>query len=283
MKSKFRLHHIVCFLVLLASPLSAAPRRAISTGFEYSSGKYGGDTASKTWATGLTVERTFGPFSLGVSRSYLWITNPGVSIPGIGPVQEQALARLATTNPKLASLLGRNATTSTATTTTAEDEKVNGFGDTYVYGTWTFKELGKSGLVPSLGAEVKFGTANADKGLGTGENDYSLTAGLSKDFEGQGIVVDAGYQFLGDPEGLDLKNGAFATLTYWREVGAKGTLEGTIDWCGKTSADVDDSASLLVRYTHSFTEKMSVSISAGTGLTDASPDFTTGASFRFAF
>lgn len=66
-------------------------------------------------------------------------------------------------------------------------------------------------FVVDLTAKIKFGTADEKKGLGTGENDYSLQADLFRFFDRFTIVGLAGYVVRGDPPGVDLQDGFFAS------------------------------------------------------------------------
>lgn len=289
MKTALSLFTLTLCALALTSSATARPTRYIGTGFSYSTGKYGGSARSECFAINLNIDREFGPFSLGVSRSYLLITNPGVSVPGVGPLTTQSTSNLASTNPRLAALISRynsaksSAATSATTSTTPTEDSADGFGDTYLHGTYTFKPIGSSGLVTSLTAEVKFGTGDADKGLGSGENDYSISAGFDQPLGDNGIHLDVGYQFLGDPTGFDLTDGLFASLSAWRDVSASGTLSAGISGCERTTEDSDLEANFFVRYTHRITEKAIAYVGVGTGLTDASADLTASIGFEYKF
>jgi hypothetical protein len=63
---------------------------------------------------------------------------------------------------------------------------------------------------------VKLGTADETKGLGTGQNDYSLQADLYKPLGGNlSLFGSLGHRWYGDPPGIDLKN-----VFYWALGGA---------------------------------------------------------------
>jgi hypothetical protein len=62
-----------------------------------------------------------------------------------------------------------------------------------------------------LTGKVKFGTADEDKGLGTGENDYDLQADIYK-YMGRGVLAGTvGRKFRGQPPGFDLDDVWFAS------------------------------------------------------------------------
>ena len=64
----------------------------------------------------------------------------------------------------------------------------------------------RRGMALDLMGRVKFGTADADKGLGTGEQDFTVRADLYKYLEQFTLLGSVGYKFRGDPAGVDLEN-----------------------------------------------------------------------------
>jgi hypothetical protein len=273
----------LCAALALLPAVFAAPANYLTTGVDYSSGDYGGSTRSETFAINASFDREFGPLSVGVSRSYLRVTNPGVSIPGVGPVvSQETITRVSATNPRLATWLARYSA-SRSSASAADDETEDGLGDTYAYGTYTFAPVGRLGWEPSLSAEVKFGTADADKGLGTGETDYRISASLRKSGERRGLALGIGYQFLGDPDGFELNNGLFASLSLWRNFTTDGTIAFSIDWSAAATDETDDALALSTRYTHRFGESLAAFASLGTGLTDSSPDVTCSLGLECSF
>ncbi|MHB1230290.1 MAG: hypothetical protein ACYCY3_08290 [Halothiobacillus sp.] len=106
--------------------------------------------------------------------------------------------------PQGAILTGGNVTTISTSTQTRDS---SGIGDVWLEGR--YKIFAGSGLTPSISpyAKVKFGTASADKGLGTGLNDYE--AGV---FVQQAATPElfpfakVGYRVVGKPAGSDYRN-----------------------------------------------------------------------------
>jgi hypothetical protein len=76
----------------------------------------------------------------------------------------------------------------------------SGVGD--VVGSITaFDVLSAGGgdVVLDLTGKAKFGTADADRGLGTGEQDYALQADVSRFFRHASLMGTVGYAVRGDP------------------------------------------------------------------------------------
>jgi len=63
-----------------------------------------------------------------------------------------------------------------------------------------------------LSGRVKLGTADADQGLGTGENDYSAEVNLLRDFSRATAYALGGYKWRGDPPDVDLEDVAYGAI-----------------------------------------------------------------------
>jgi hypothetical protein len=79
-------------------------------------------------------------------------------------------------------------------------------------------------FVVDVTGKIKFGTADEKKGLGTGENDYSLQADVFRFFDRFTILGLAGYVMRGDPPGVDLRDGFFASAGVTRLVADRTRL-----------------------------------------------------------
>ncbi len=97
--------------------------------------------------------------------------------------------------------------TLSARTQNTQTITASGLGDMWLAGHFTV--IPERGLRPALVpyAKVKFGTASAAKGLGTGRNDYEVGLGLNSTI-GANVFPFAhiGYRFVGSPPGQHLQN-----------------------------------------------------------------------------
>ncbi len=91
--------------------------------------------------------------------------------------------------------------TVSAHSTNQKTTNPSGLGDIWLAAHYTLTP----GIVPY--AKVKFGTASARKGLGTGQNDYEFGLGLNTTI-GRDVFPFAhvGYRFVGSPPGERLRN-----------------------------------------------------------------------------
>jgi len=81
-----------------------------------------------------------------------------------------------------------------------------GIGDIYFYGSYYILEDLASPFSVSLNSFVKFPTANSNKGLGTGEFDYGISATVRKTFNDFVAFADLGRIQIGDPANINYKN-----------------------------------------------------------------------------
>jgi hypothetical protein len=117
--------------------------------------------------------------------------------------------------------------------TTAPGSDANGAGDLFVTQELFLSVAGK-GKRPfvALSLDVKIPTADEDEGLGTGERDWgiglSYVQPVSRSWQ---ILGEAGYRFMGDPEGVDFDDrrrlaggvAAYTRRTQWRLLGEEIT------------------------------------------------------------
>ena len=98
----------------------------------------------------------------------------------------------------------------------AEGQKVTtvGLGDIILRGRYYVLEEQKYLPLVALTARMKFPTANASQGLGTGAFDHGYGVEISKLIGEKWLAfLDGGYNFIGNPDGLELQN------QYWYDIG----------------------------------------------------------------
>jgi hypothetical protein len=89
-----------------------------------------------------------------------------------------------------------------------------GLGDIILRGRYYIFEEQKYLPLVAVTARMKFPTANASQGLGTGAFDHGYGVEISKLIGEKWLAfLDGGYNFIGDPDGLELQN------QYWYDIG----------------------------------------------------------------
>lgn len=128
----------------------------LSTGLDYSTGKYGSASDTEIWYLPLIGKFETGPLKLTVP--YIRITGPGNVVGGAEDIIQLRQ-------------------TGAATRHTA-----SGLGDVVAAASYSVYENRPAGLLVDVTGKIKFGTADETKGLGTGENDYAIQGDVTKGF-----------------------------------------------------------------------------------------------------
>ena len=226
------------------------PKLTLSTGIDFTSGTYGGDVDIEDTYVPLTATVDYGSVAFRLTVPYLSVTAPEGTIfdPGGEP------------------LPGSGALTTES-----------GLGD--IIGSVTFYDVISSrrlGLAMDLTGKVKFATADEDKGLGTGESDYSVQADFYKFVNDFTLLSSVGYKFRGDPTGLDLNNVFVASLggTYKFTPDVNGGL--FFDYRESSISGSDSIQELSAFVSRRVSEDWRLQIYGLTGFTDSSPDWGGG-------
>ena len=160
----------------------------------------------------------------------------------------------------------------------------NGMGDLTLNTKWQFLEettwIPRQALVPA----VKFPTANKDTGLGSGEFDYDVTWIASKSFtEKIGGHVNAGYSFIGEPEGED----AGDIIHYG--VAFDYRIADPLQWVGEIYAEKElmSGTDHIIMFNTGLrwiaVEGLTIDAAAGSHISSAGPDLTATAGLTWEF
>ena len=235
-------HALLCLLSMACLQAVEAndspfPVVGISTGVNVSTGRFGGEAE---------IEDTEIPVALSVDfdRVAFTVKVPYLSVSTTGPAQ-------ATTE--------------------------SGLGDVSagltIFDVASNRDLG---LALDVTAAVKLGTADADKGLGTGENDVSLYLDGYKFFDSVTLLGSIGHRWRGSSASAPLNDVLLATIgaTVWA---SDDTLLGiTFDYRQSAIPDTDDIQELQGFASFALSENWVIELHAFTGFTDSSPDWGGG-------
>jgi hypothetical protein len=170
---------------------------------------------------------------------------------------------------------------SSAIETETQESNEYGLGDVYFAATYFLPSRSRTEY--SITGVIKFGTADREKLLGTGENDYALEGGFSTPV-GRTLLFGAlGYQLTGDPPGVDLNDifygriGDALPLRDNREIGLSLYLSEALAAGRQSFAEVDLFYSAMLsrnRRVYTYFRK---------GFTDSSPDWGLGARYTYRY
>lgn len=155
---------------LLFSNAMASSKFSFSTGATYITGNYGGSDSTDVYYVPFTFKYKYEKLRFKLTIPYLEKTGPRNVIVGIGQVGQQV---------------------STIQTTET------GLGDISAAVRFNFYYNQAFKILLDAEGKVNIGTADVDKGLGTGKTDYSFRLGLYKVFDKLTPYVKGGYKVYG--------------------------------------------------------------------------------------
>lgn len=247
---------IVAFMLVSADGAAqdAGADLRFSTGIEYSTGKYGGSD---------DIEELYVPFTfrVGLDRVGFRLTAPYLSV--------TAPDDTVITEPGTEPLPG-----------SGETVTESGLGD--VIGALTLYDVyvsDSANFVIDVTGKVKFATADETKGLGTGENDYTLQLDAYRFFDRFSLQGSAGYRLRGDPPGYNLDDVLLASVG-GAYLASDNTMVGMyFDYRESSISGVDDIQELSGFASFRLGRAWRMELYAFTGLTDSSTDFGGGILF----
>lgn len=248
------MRHLIFLTCLLSLGASADGKLSLSTGFEYSSGDYGATSDTETWVVPLSIKYKTNDLTLKASTSWLHVTGPG----GVTPEGEPIGGAGARTTEQ-------------------------GAGDLVLTGIWAALDSQQAVVNLDVGAKVKFGTADEQKSLGTGENDYAVFAEVSKPVQAWYPFLKLGYSWRGDPSGLDYHN------VWFGSVGSDYRISKTLsaglyyDWRERLTSTGSPISEATAYLNMRINDSNKLNLYAISGFSDASPDWGIGMMITHAF
>lgn len=263
MKEHYKFKKVLAGAVLLlGSPLVGAEQHSFSltSGFDYSSGDYGGATD-----THILYIPLIGKYE--TERTTFKLTVPYISIESSGGVVGGADGAPVVIDPDAA----------------GERTTESGLGDIVASATYTVLDGQANGLLLDVTGKVKFATADEDKGLGTGETDYAAQVDIYKTYGAFTPFGTLGYKVFGDTSATDFNNVFYGSLGGAYKFGPQ-TSGGLIYDLREASTDSSSSLSELTAYvSYKFTETTKAQLYGVKGFSDGSPDWGMGAMVTMGF
>jgi len=226
-----------------------------ATGVEYSSGTYGGEDDIEDVYVPLIARFTTDRMAFELTVPYLSVTAPAgttITEPGNEPVP------------------GSGATTTES-----------GLGDV-IAGVTLYDVVysDRLGLALDLTGKIKFGTADEAKGLGTGEQDFTVRADMYKFFEQFTLMGSAGYKFRGAPSDFDLENVLLGSIGGAYSVSDDARIGMIYDYRESALADGDAVSELSAFWSRSWSDTWHMQLYAFSGFSDSSADWGAGVLFE---
>jgi len=242
--------------VLATASLSAHAegQLSVSAGYDYTSGTYGGSNTTTITTVPVTLNYLNDAWRVTVTVPWISVTGDGSVIPGPG-------------GPLSFTSGGRFFGMGSRSTTTYTN---SGLGDvTADLGYALFPE---SGSFYEVSLRAKFGTADPDKGLGTGENDYALQFDAIVGQGGVSPYLTAGYYITGDTDTFTYNDVPYGSLGLMFRPGKNASLGIGFDYRQATVDGTEDLRQASAFYGWQGQDGWTGSLSALYGLSDTAPD-----------
>jgi len=251
--------------------LAAESEFSIGSGITYSSGDYGGSTATQILTIPFVARYERDAWTLRATLPYQRITGPGNVIPGVGPVAVSALGSTVGLP-----LLGGGTSSQTTSRT------VSGVGDASVAATYMLYSADKSAGV-GLTGRVKFPTGDEKQALGTGSTDSGMQVEGFRRIERTTLFGAIGYTWFGSSPIAQFENVANFG------VGASHRLEGDdllgIAFDARRAGSPAPAAlrELSAFWTHPIDRQWRTQLYAMKGFATGSPDWGAGLNAAYVF
>jgi hypothetical protein len=237
-------------LLAIAVPAAAEDQLSLGTGFDFTTGKYGNTKSTDILYIPVTAKYVSDELTLKLTVPYISITGPGGVAYGIGRFGKITARTTTTTN--------------------------SGLGDVIASAGHTVYSAGP--LMLDLVGNIKFGTADANKGLGTGKNDYSAQIDGYYALNRTTLFGTAGYRIYGSPvDGVTLTNEPYGTIGANRKLNDKTSAGAMLDVAKSPSIYSGDQEELTVYVSQKIAADTKVQAHVMKGFSNGSPDTGIGA------
>lgn len=244
-------------LLAIAGRVLAADGFSLSTGVDYSTGKYGNAVSTDILYVPVIGKYTADRLSLMLTLPYISITGPGGVIQGYGRM----------VSPAGGTGFGRSARGGGLATSTN-----SGLGD--VVTSAGYLVYAADALSLDVVGKIKFGTADENKGLGTGQNDYSAQVdGSFRLHDRTSLFATAGYKVVGAPVGIATNNVAFGTLGVNQQLREGANAGAMVDAAQSAFVTGGAQRDVTVYASQELSRSTSVQASLLKGFADGSPDY----------
>jgi hypothetical protein len=225
----------------------------LGTGIDYSTGDYGDDSATDILFLPTTLSYKRGAWGAKVTVPWLDMKGPGSVVGGgDGGVE------------------------------TGGDEPIDasGLGDIWTGVSYAVESVPAEWFYLDVVGKVKFPTADEDKGLGTGEFDYTLQFDFFKPLGKFSPMATAAYKIKGDPSGVDLDNVIYLSLGGDYRINKAVNFGASVDFQEASTSSADNALEIFSYVGLKATEDTLLTLYAYAGLSDGSPDAGGGIQWR---
>lgn len=246
---------ITVLTAFLTLPAFAATTN-FTTGYDYTIGKYGQGVSTKVETVPFTFNRIDGAWNVKLTIPYIRVTGNGTVVPGTS-------GSFSSFSKGTFGGGGSGASTTSTVINSGLGDVTGSIGYGFFPGN-SFYEVT---------AKVKLGTADANKGLGTGQNDYYLQFDGVIGNNTVSPFFTVGYVVTGDTSSTTYKDVPYGSFGFMFKQGKFQTTGVSYDYRQATIEGSKNQQQISAFVTWKNPRGWSTTLAALTGLTNASPDF----------
>jgi len=252
-----RLATITMLMVLPVSmPIFADGKFTLSSGSTYTSGDYNSSNTTEILYIPVSLKYTQDKWNIKLTVPYLKIKGPQNVLPNIGRVNQN---------------------------TTVKNVVNDGLGDITLSTGYRLVYLPKAKTIIDLTGKIKFGTADQDKFLGTGQTDYSLNFGLYKLIGKFTPYATIGRKFYGESATVKLNDVFFASAGLGYKISNKTSTGANFYWKNKTASTRSNTRELSAYMSYKIDTSWKLQGYIIKGLSDNTADIGGGFSLAYKF
>jgi len=248
---------LATLLIVASCPATAAGRGLeLSAGMEYSTGRYGAELPTDISYFPLTARYEAAFWNLRLTLPYVQMTGPG-NVVGAN----DGLAGFATSTGKRRSAFGQ--------------------GDATVAVSHDLYASTDGSLLLDLTGRIKFGTADASQGLGTGKNDFSLQADMLTGNRDWTLFGSVGHRRMGDTADIDFRNPWFASLGAAHNLNGRTQLSAVYETRQRVTVDGARISEVMVAAAYKLAAAQTLQAYVVKGFAGGSPDWGVGLAINY--
>ncbi len=262
-------------------PTEPAPQWRVIATVNYSSGFYGTDARTNILYAPMTIRRMFQDGDISLTIPFVSISGTG-AVRLVGGVPTRTSSATASSVGTLAGASGGGKGAGASPLSSATTD--SGLGDLILRGRYYLIE--ESGAMPlvAVTGRVKFPTADADRGLGTGEFDEGAGIELTKTLADRWLAfLDGGYNIIGDAPGTNFNN------QWWYDIGVGYDFTDNLhlsvfyEEYRALVNTVNNARDLLALTNYVVSNTVHLTGSLLVGLSNGAPNYGFGCGVRFRF
>jgi len=248
---------------LSLSGVASADEWKYSLGTDISSGNYGDSVETEIVAMPFTV--SFSPsasWTFKASMPWTSIEGPGGVIPGgdggivVGPGNGRGNGN------------GNGGNQSGDEIVLTEE---SGLGDLWLTGTYSLPPIAERYFF-DLSAKYKLPVGDEEKGLGTGEADYTLQAEMFTVVDNYTPFVTVARKFKGDLPETELRDVWYTSVGSGYRLSEVASIGASLDYQQAVTAQSDPQTEIFGYYSHKLNTQWTGMVYGYVGLSDGSPD-----------